>query len=77
MHAYYIKHYLHKVIIIENLNRNILVGEKCLAKDSGELWHKATIVDILEDKVQVMFDSDSHVAIKELQDIHPSGLKIP
>ena len=48
------------------------VGSPCLARDSDELWYRATIVELLDDgRCHVMFDLSQREAKLDANELFP------
>ena len=50
----------------------VSVGSQCLARDSDDLWYRATVVDLLDDsRYHVMFDLSQREAKLDANELFP------
>jgi len=65
--------YVHCLLAVDNVVASqVSVSGCCLARDSDDLWYRATVVDVLDDdRYHVMFDLSQREAKLNANEIFP------
>ena len=59
-------------LVLNVVASQVSVGSLCVARDSDDLWYRATVVELLDDgRYHVMFDLSQREAKLEANDLFP------